>query len=153
MNTICIRKILELYKDSYSSYFHEYQCYLFCYTSLLKIVEHTYLKYKKEDILTGVKYLLHTNMIFCEYKHNCVDLIRRGILENMFAIYDENILYDGVLDQNDTDFVVESLCMELEDDLVEIKKEQDKYLDEIKYHKLYTIIEEDEGSDATDNDL
>lgn len=157
MNTKCIRKILELYEGLYFHYFHQYQCYLFCYTSLLKIVEHTYFKYKKDDILTGLNYLLHANMIFLEYKHNCLDLIRRGILDNMFAIYDQDILDEGLFNQSDTDIAVETLCMELEDDLIEIQKEQDIYLDQIQYHELQTIVEEDEegsdGDDEMDNDL
>lgn len=153
MNTKCIRKIRELYEGLYFQYYHQYQCYLFCYTSLLKIIEHTYFKYKKEDILTGLKYLLHKNMIFSEYKHNCVDLIRRGILENMFAIYDEDILDDDYL--HHTDFAVESLCMELEDELLEIKEEQDMYLYKVKHPELYTIIEEEgsDGNDDMDNDI
>lgn len=144
MNTKCIRKILELYEGLYFRYYHQYQCYLFCYTSLLKIVEHTYFHYKKEDIYAGLKYLLCTDMIFREYKHICIDLIRRGILENMFAIYDQDIFEDGFF-QDDTDIAVDSLCMELEDDLMKLKEEQDMYLDKINHYKLQTIVEEDAG--------
>jgi hypothetical protein len=120
----------------------------------LKIIEHAYFIYKKEDIYAGLKYLLCSDMIFREYKHICIDLIRRGILENMFAIYDQDIFEDGIF-QDDTDVAVDLLCMELEDDLMQLEEKQDMYLDKINHHKLHTILEDavDHGGSDGDDEL
>ena len=94
MNIACNGKVIKVYMEVYYRSFHEYNSYLFCYTALLEIVKQLFPEFSCNDITIGVHYLVKEQIIFHEYKFICVDILSRGILDNMFSIFKQDDYLD-----------------------------------------------------------
>ena len=152
MNVRCNEKIIKLYIEVYYRSFHEYNPHLFCYSTLLKIVERMFPEFSCNDITKGIHYLVKEQIIFKEYRFICVDILSRGILDNMFSIFMQDEFTDFAdfaFDSNDND--IDDLCSELETDLHTLRSQQAFYHRRLSGSLLDPILEVDEEEEDVKN--
>ena len=102
------------------------------------------------DIIEGIHYLVKEQIIFKEYRFICVDILSRGILDNMFSIFMQDDFADFAFDSNDND--IDDLCSELETDLHTLRSQQAFYHRRLSGSLLDPILEVDEEEDVENVD-